>query len=90
MLHYSDEDPDQDFDQLDGDVQAAFAVWRAERDRARIIVAEAPSLDTTCRSLVTGKEISLRFILVHMIAEYARHNGHADLIRARVDGAVGV
>ena len=89
MLNYSDDDPDQDFDRLDGDVDAAFAVWRAERDRARIIVAEAPSLDTTCRSMVTGKELSLRYLLVHMIAEYARHNGHADLLRERIDGATG-
>ncbi len=32
---------------------------------------------------------SLRWILVHMIEEYARHNGHADLIRERLDGSVG-
>lgn len=90
MLYYSDDDPNQDFDRLDGDVSAAFAVWRAERDRARTIVAEAPSLDATCRSPVTGKEISLRYILVNLIAEYARHNGHADLLRERIDGAVGL
>ncbi|MFF6957457.1 DUF664 domain-containing protein [Streptomyces sp. NPDC008317] len=43
MLNYSDEDPDQGFDRLDGDVEAAFAAWRVERNRARTIVAEAPS-----------------------------------------------
>jgi hypothetical protein len=90
MLNYSDDDPDKEFDCLDGAVSAAFAVWRAECDRARSIVAEAPSLETTCRSLVTGKEISLRYILVHLIAEYARHNGRADLLRERIDGATGV
>ncbi|MEU6854742.1 DinB family protein [Actinacidiphila alni] len=90
MLHYSDDEPNLDFDRLDGDVEAAFALWRAERNRARIIVAEAPSLDTICRSLVTGREISLRFILVDLIAEYARHNGHADLLRERIDGATGL
>jgi len=89
LLHYSDDEPNQDFDRLDGDVSAAFAVWRAERDRARIIVAEAPSLDTTFRSRITGKEISLRFLLIDLIAEYARHNGHADLLRERIDGAIG-
>jgi hypothetical protein len=36
-----------------------------------------------------GNECSLRWIYVHMIEEYARHNGHADLIREMVDGAVG-
>jgi hypothetical protein len=35
------------------------------------------------------REISLRWIYLHMIGEYARHNGHADLIRERIDGAVG-
>jgi hypothetical protein len=90
MLHYSDDDPDQDFDRLDGDVETAFAMWRSERDAARIIVAEAPSLDTTFTSLVSGQEISLRYLLVDLIAEYARHNGHADLLRERLDGATGL
>ena len=89
LLYYSDDDPDQDFDRLDGDVDDAFAVWRAECDRARTIVAEAPSLDATFRSLVTGEERSLRYLLVNQIAEYARHNGHADLLRERIDGATG-
>jgi hypothetical protein len=34
-------------------------------------------------------EVSLRWVLIHMIEEYARHNGHADLLRERVDGATG-
>jgi hypothetical protein len=37
-----------------------------------------------------GRDFSLRWIMVHMIEEYARHNGHADLLRQRIDGAVGV
>lgn len=90
MLHYSDEHPDQDFEWIDGDVEEAFALWREECDRAREIVAAAPSLDATCRSLVTGQEMSLRYLLIHLIAEYARHNGHADLLRERLDGATGV
>jgi hypothetical protein len=35
-------------------------------------------------------EVSLRWIMIHMIEEYARHNGHADLLRERIDGTVGV
>ncbi len=89
MLYYSDDDPDQDFETLDGDVVEAFAVWRTECDRAREIVAGAPSLDDTGVQRRTGQPISLRRILVHMIAEYARHNGHADLLRERIDGATG-
>ncbi|WP_328470136.1 DinB family protein [Streptomyces sp. NBC_00448] len=88
-LHYSDDAPDQDFEWLDGDVAEALALWRGECEHARRIVAAAPSLDATCRSLVTGEEMSLRFILVDLIAEYARHNGHADLLRERIDGATG-
>jgi hypothetical protein len=90
MLYYSDDDPNQDFDDLDGDIDDAFAVWRAECQRSREIMAAAASLDETGIQRSTGKPIALRRIIVHMIAEYARHNGHADLLRERIDGAVGV
>ncbi|MCQ4081331.1 DinB family protein [Streptomyces sp. RB6PN25] len=90
MLYYSDEDPDQDFDRLDGDVDEAFAVWRAECDRSRQITTAAASLDETGVRKRTGEPISLRRIMVDMIAEYARHNGHADLLRERIDGSIGV
>ncbi|ETK32544.1 DinB family protein [Microbispora sp. ATCC PTA-5024] len=89
LLYYSDDDPDQDFDDLGGDVDEAFAVWRAECERSREIVAATPSLDATGIQRATGRPISLRRILVAMIAEYARHNGHADLLRERVDGKTG-
>lgn len=53
---------------------------------AREIEAAAPSLDT----LAAGpKRVNLRWVLVHMIEEYARHCGHADLIRESIDGALG-
>ena len=64
-------------------------MWRAECERAREIVARAASLDQTGVQRSTGQPVSLRRILVHMIAEYARHNGHADLLRERIDGATG-
>jgi Protein of unknown function (DUF664) len=89
LLYYSDDDPDQDFEALDGDPAEAFAVWRSECDRSRAITAAAPSLERTGTHRSTGRPISLRRILVDMIAEYARHNGHADLLRERIDGAVG-
>jgi len=65
----------------------AFATWRSECAGARERAAAAPSLDVT--ATWHGKEFSLRWIMVHMIEEYARHNGHADLLRERIDGAVG-
>ncbi|WP_337310991.1 DinB family protein [Candidatus Aeolococcus gillhamiae] len=88
LLYYSDDDPDQDFDSLDGDVAQAFEVWRTECDRAREIVRNA-GLDDTAIQRRTSEPISLRRILVTMIAEYARHDGHADLLRERIDGATG-
>jgi hypothetical protein len=88
-LYYSDEDPDQDFEFTTADVTHDFAVWRAECERSRAIVAAVPSLDTLATAPMTGEPISLRRILVSMIAEYARHNGHADLLRERLDGATG-
>jgi hypothetical protein len=89
LLYYSDDDPSQDFDDLDGDVADAMAVWRAECERSRVIVAGASSLDETGTHAATGNPVSLRRVMVHLIAEYARHNGHADLLRERIDGATG-
>jgi uncharacterized damage-inducible protein DinB len=88
-LYYSDDDPDGDFDNVDpASVDADFAAWRTECGRAREIAAALPSLDVmvTARN---GKRLSARWVLVHMVEEYARHNGHADLLRERIDGSVG-
>jgi hypothetical protein len=89
LLYYSDDDPDQDFDDLGCDVTEAFALWRQECEKSREIVAAASSLDDTGVDRATGQPISLRWVLVTMIAEYAQHNGHADLLRERIDGATG-
>lgn len=88
-LYYSDDDPDGDFDNVDtADVDEAFATWHEECELARTRLAAAPSLDVTGFRR-NGDEVTLRWILVHMIEEYARHNGHADLLRERLDGATG-
>ena len=71
----------------DADWTADLATWRDECDRARTIEAAAESLDAT--GVRRGEPVSLRWIMLHMIEEYARHNGHADLIRELVDGTVG-
>ena len=89
MLYYSEDDPSQDFDDLGGNPAEAFEVWRGECEHSRELVANASSLDVTGTVQLTGEPISLRVILVKMIAEYARHNGHADLLRERIDGATG-
>jgi Protein of unknown function (DUF664) len=69
-------------------VARAWAAWRAEVEFADRLVAEAPDLDFNGRN---GSEvISLREVLVIMIDEYARHCGHADFLRERIDGRVGI
>lgn len=66
--------------------EADLVAWHAECDASRAAAA-AHGLDDTGER--HGKPCSLRWIYVHMIEEYARHNGHADLIRELVDGDVG-
>ena len=88
---YSDTDPDGDFDGAAPDaavVAEAWDVWRAEVAFAERFVVQAPDLDVTGNDPWRGA-VSLRWVLVHMVEEYARHNGHADLLRQRIDGAVG-
>jgi hypothetical protein len=89
LLYYSDDNPNEDFEDLGGDVNEAFAVWRDECDRSRRIVAAAASLDETGIERASGEPVSLRRILVAMIGEYAQHVGHADLLREQIDGATG-
>ena len=88
-LYFTDENPDADFDDLGGSFAEALAVWREECRASRAIVAATASLDATGVHRASGRPVSLRRILVHSIAEYARHNGHADLLRERIDGATG-
>ena len=89
-LYYSDADPDGDFDNVDSaDVDHDFATYRAECEHSRI-VASAESLDQLeRRPRHRDDPFSLRWILIHMIEEYSRHNGHADLLRQCIDGSVG-
>lgn len=90
-LFYSESDPDGDFDGAVADpaiVEEAWAMWRSEVAFAEQFVAEAPSLDITGDDQWRGA-MSLRWVLMHMLEEYARHNGHADLLRERIDGATG-
>jgi hypothetical protein len=96
-LYCSETDRDGDFDGAvpDPDVVAeAWEAWRTEVDFATRFVADAPSLDITADDALNqhgsgGGSISLREILVGMIEEYARHMGHADLLRERIDGRLG-
>ncbi|MET9397737.1 DinB family protein [Kitasatospora sp. NPDC002965] len=83
-----------EFDVEDADPEEAFAVWRGECEHARQLVAATESLGFVGHYRgSTGADgddaYSLRWILTHMIEEYARHNGHADLLREHLDGRTG-
>ena len=82
------DDEDAAFEHAGPDrAEADFAAFTEESDLARKAVARA-SLDDEFTA-GRGRTLSLRWVCTHMIEEYARHNGHADLIRERIDGAVG-
>ena len=84
--------PDGDFDGATPDptlLAEAWDAWREEVDFAEEFVATAPNLDVTGVDTWRGP-VSLRWVLIHMVEEYARHNGHADLLRERIDGAIGL
>jgi hypothetical protein len=88
-LYWHEGNPDGDFDDVDAaDAEADFATFRAEVELAGQAAA-GHSLDETFRHERRGIEMNLRWIYLHMIEEYARHNGHADLIRERIDGVTG-
>ena len=67
----------------------AFDAWQAEVERSRRIERDAESLDVTAYQPRWGEDVSLRLVMLHLIHEYARHNGHADFLREGIDGVVG-
>ena len=86
--HADPDGPDSGFDLAErATLSGALAVWRAEIAAARELCA-ARALAGTGRFM--DQDVSLRWIYVHMIEEYARHNGHADLLRECIDGTTGV
>jgi len=90
-IYFSADDPDGEFDNVDtASAEEAFATWQAEIEQARAAEEACADLDAmTKASTRDGVHYSLRWIMCHMIEEYARHNGHADLLRERVDGVTG-
>jgi uncharacterized damage-inducible protein DinB len=88
----TDDDPDGDLNVTSADEESVAAAWAlydeaVERSRALITASD---LDTMAAGTTKrGEQYSLRWIMLHMIEEYARHNGHADLLREAIDGATG-
>jgi uncharacterized damage-inducible protein DinB len=90
-LYWSEEVPDADWLGAVADPAVVDDAWRAWRDEvafAEKFVADSPDLDIKGINR-DGTRPALRSVLVHMIEEYARHCGHADLLRERIDGRVG-
>ena len=86
----TDHDEDADWNDLDP-AQAMADIERFGRqcEISREIVAVAPDMDALAVAWREPEPMALRWIVVHMIEEYARHNGHADFLRELIDGAVG-
>ncbi|MFE2557883.1 DinB family protein [Streptomyces sp. NPDC059352] len=89
-IYATEEDRDRDIHATDEDTyEAAYATWQEEIAHARALAASHGLDDLGVGEHRTGRTFNLRWIYLHMIEEYARHNGHADLIRERIDGATG-
>jgi uncharacterized damage-inducible protein DinB len=86
---WTDADPDADF-RIDPDESTALVLaWYEEQiTKSRAIAAAASSLDQTAKR-PDHSGITLRWIMVHMIEETARHNGHLDILREQIDGSTG-
>jgi uncharacterized damage-inducible protein DinB len=86
-LYYSDENEEGDFEDLgSASTESVFESYDRAITDIRAALADA-DLDQAFDN--GGTPYSLRWVYTHMIEEYARHNGHADLIRERIDGATG-
>jgi uncharacterized damage-inducible protein DinB len=91
-LYWSADNHDLDFDGAVADpavVEDAFTAWKAQIAAADRWLDGPTDLDATVRT-PRGEEASVRDILMHMVEEYARHCGHADLLRECIDGRTGL
>ncbi|MFF5426726.1 MULTISPECIES: DinB family protein [unclassified Streptomyces] len=89
-IYATEEDYDRDIHATEEDTyEEAYATWQAEIDHARTLAAAHDLDDFGKGKRRDGRTYNLRWIYLHMIEEYARHNGHADLLRERIDGATG-
>ena len=89
----SAEDPDGDFNDLNSHpAELVLRRWQDACETSRAHVQTIDNLNLVAVKAPTWdpNPVSLRYILIHLIEEYARHNGHADLLRERIDGETGV
>ncbi|WP_327424061.1 DinB family protein [Streptomyces sp. NBC_01527] len=89
-IYGTDEDPDGEFHLTEADTwEKDAAIWHTEIARARENTANIGLDDLSVGRSRNGGQFNLRWIYTHMIEEYARHNGHADLVREKIDGSTG-
>ncbi|WP_051711301.1 DinB family protein [Streptomyces sp. NRRL S-350] len=88
-LVWSDSDYQVAYDVADATRAESFAAWQAEVEHSRRIELAAETLDVTGHQPRWEADVSLRLVMLHLIHEYARHNGHADFLREAIDGVVG-
>ncbi len=88
-IYGTEDQPDADFENIDpATAEQDYATFVQEAELARAAVKDR-DLDETYFNAYRKGDMDLRWIYVHMIEEYARHNGHADFLRERIDGATG-
>jgi uncharacterized damage-inducible protein DinB len=89
QYYFTDAEPDRDFNDAVADgqvVEQAYANWHEAITDGKAVLAGV-ELDTWFES--PYGPLTVRWLLAHLLEEYARHNGHADLLREAIDGAVG-
>ncbi len=88
-LYRTEEDPDLDFNQAVADDEVVAEAWDTWHDEVAHYRAVYADLDLDAPVDVHGQEAEARDIVVHLVEEYARHVGHADLLRECIDGRTG-
>jgi uncharacterized damage-inducible protein DinB len=90
FVPWTDENPDADFERAPDDtVDGLLQAYAAQCERSRAVAASMQLDDVAAAPARNGRYPTLRWVLVHMIEETARHNGHLDLIREMIDGQTG-
>jgi hypothetical protein len=89
MLWSDEVDFQAAFDTSVSTAEQAFAAWESEVEHSRRVEQAAESLDVAGYQPRWDEEVSLRMVMIHVLLEYGRHNGHADLLREAIDGTVG-
>jgi hypothetical protein len=89
LVYCSEADWDADFNGVDdADAEADYGIYLAELDTVREVIRDRHLDDTWVHPRFNSTQ-SVRWVYIHMLEEYARHNGHADLLRERIDGVTG-